>query len=145
MLSRASDKLLISFIIPAYLCGDLSIYKGLNKKYKIKPFSLKLLLYIYIRYSLLDGKKTILYADVLKIQPGLRRDTYQQMVKELRMSGLVYLAGRNQGYTITDKGIECIKDYYRLVKEYSKLFEREFKVKEVGKAIKAESSHFYTQ
>lgn len=143
MIYRTSHKALVYYLIPAYLSGDFALYRILSKKYNIRPSALKVLLYMYMRHTLIDGKKSLVYSDL--IDPFVSVPYYSQSVKTLRMSGLVSHVSVRGGYIITDKGLDCIKEYYESMKVYVDLIEERFGKVEISNSIVSESSSFYSK
>ena len=142
MTYKSTDKHLLSFIIPAYLGGDFALYRIMSGKYNVKPSAIKILLFMYVRYTLLDGKKSISYPDL--IDKGISEWFYLQSIKQLRSAGLVVHVGARKGYIITDKGIECIGDYYKAMSIFIDELEEKFNIKTISDNIVSESSGFYS-
>ena len=141
---KTNDNTLINFLIPAYLGGDFAIYKNLSKKYdKVRPYAIKLLLYMYVKHNLLNSKKSITYEDL--VDRSISANYYWQSIKELSRVGLVVHLGFKKGYVMTDKGKECIKDYYSFMSVYIDELESKFNIKTISDNIVSESSGFYSQ
>lgn len=143
MTYKINDKHLLYFLLPAYLSGDFALYRLLSKQYNIRPSALKILLFMYVRESLTSGRKSIFYTDL--IDKHISEQLYLQSVKSLQSIGLIMYLGTRKGYVMTDKGRECINDYYSFMSVYIDKLESKFNIKTISDNIVMESSSFYSK
>ena len=119
---------LFTFVIPLQLSGDV-VYRILSNLYHVKPFAFKMLLLIYARLSLFN-KSYIRYKDISYTIDDYNRNKFNQSIVMLQKAGFVYHIGLLGCYSITDEGRQAVKEYYRLMKGYVKLFSEHYGVED---------------
>ena len=121
-----SESDLFTFVIPLQLAGDF-VYRMLHKRYNVRPFSFKMLLLIYARLTLYD-KSYIRYSDVSFAPEDYTREKFIQSITMLQSAGFVYHIGKKGCYSITDEGKQAVKEYYKMIKAYTKLYSDHYNI-----------------
>jgi len=122
------EKHLFNHIVPVLVVGDFLLHL-FYKYYTIKPDALRLLLVIYARLTLFN-KPHVRFIDLTFEGQVYDRRRYLTNIKGLTGLNLVYHVGLLGCYSITDEGKAMVKEYYRLMKGYTKLYYEQFEIKD---------------